>query len=106
MKKMKRLLALTLALMMIVAIFAIPAAAVEARDVSFPTTVSCNTCGKTAKLTDVTIGVWTNRGTQPCQHGHSGVDILQARGVTAYYSCGTHRTYRNAEDHRVFCTAS
>ena len=81
-KSLKRILALVIVAMMLVAIAIIPASAVEARRAP-----ACD-CGGTGALIKTSTGAWTKTTTtRVCTHFIYGYDIQYRQKITKTYLC-------------------
>ena len=98
---LKRILALAIVAMLLVAIVVIPASAAEPRRKP-----ECGCGGKTALIRTVN-GAWTSAGkSRSCIHFNSGTDIYQKRTVTRQYeceTCGEDQLFTYTTEYRWYC---
>ena len=100
MKNIKRILALVIVAMMLVAIAIIPASATESR--AKPV---CS-CGGTTTLVGSKLTAWETYSTQNCTHYANGRDEHQRRRYVYTYecnSCGDEYTSYSSYSYRIVC---
>ena len=103
MKNIKRILALVIVAMMLVAIAIIPASAAEARRKP-----ECD-CGGNTKLVNSYQTDWTTYSTQNCTHYANGTDEHQRRRYVYRYrceSCGEYYNSYSSYSYRIVCYGS